>query len=177
MQIRRAFHFVHLWTSHLLAGCSQEGPESSESAAPQDRGASESAADRNPSAETMFRLPVAQRLSFAFEGFAGHSVAKMPTKPPMLVKAAITAEMSMLQPILKLSAVAVFPSARGHSTVPAVMKTPTAAAKPTRPATSKPHFTSLSFRFLACQRHQGEADRGFSMGPSRTCIYEAPEES
>ena len=129
---------VDLGCSDQLAGC-----------APQERFTSERAPDRNPSDETMFKLPVAQRLAAAFLGSAGHSVARMPTKPPMVVKAAMTAEMSRLQPILKGSAEA-SPAARGHSTVPAVMKTPAAAAKPSRPAMSNPHLISFSFRDLAC---------------------------
>ena len=141
----------------------------------------------------MLKLPVAQRLAFGFLGSAGHSVARMPMKPPIVVRAATTAEMSRLQPvshessrslsmlncsvlryvitmllsmrirgfglpwmpvqqpILNCSAAAVSPAARGHSTVPAVTNTPAAAANPSRPAMSKPHFTSFSFRDLACR--------------------------
>ena len=55
---------------------------------------SEKAPERNPIDETMFRAPVEQSLAAAFLGSSGHSTARIPTKPPIVVKAATTAEMS-----------------------------------------------------------------------------------
>ena len=100
----------------------------------------------------MLNPAVTHKFFAGVSGFSGHSVARIPINPAMAVKAAITAEMSRLQPILNGSASAAAEAAAGHSMIPAVRKTPTALANPTTPAMSKPHLMSFSLRlwfFLA----------------------------
>ena len=94
----------------------------------------------------MLNPAVTHRFTAGLSGSSGHSVARIPMKPAMVVSAAMVAEISKLHPILSPWACALSPMATGHSRVPAVIKTPTAAANPTTPAASKPHFTSLSVR-------------------------------